>query len=76
MLRPTWEGGLDKLSSCIGGRSTRRAAAYVDRILKGFDPGDPPIEQAAAIPFETNLTTAKTLGRTPILLANADEAVE
>ncbi|MBV8426410.1 MAG: ABC transporter substrate-binding protein [Hyphomicrobiales bacterium] len=56
----------------------RRAAGYIDRILKGARPGDLPIEQATEITLGINLTTAKALGVSisSQLLASADEIVE
>jgi putative ABC transport system substrate-binding protein len=56
----------------------RRAAIFVDKILKGSKPGDIPIEQATKFKFVLNLKAAKTLGfevPTPILL-RADEVIE
>jgi putative ABC transport system substrate-binding protein len=71
-------GGLMSFGANVPDLYRRRAAGYVDRILKGARPGDLPVEQPTQFELIVNVKTAELLGLTlpPSLLLQADELLE
>ena len=82
MAFAAWCFATEKRSICNPAGSGRwaiqRLAIYVDRVLKGANPAEMPIEQATTLTLAFNLKTAKALGLTipPSLLARADQVIE
>jgi putative tryptophan/tyrosine transport system substrate-binding protein len=72
------EAGLLASYGVNEGENYRRAAGYVDRILKGAKPGDLPVEFPTRVELTINLRTAKALGvdLPPTFVTRADEVIE
>jgi putative ABC transport system substrate-binding protein len=71
------DGGLIAYGPSVA-ENFRRAADYVDRILKGAKPADLPVQQLAKFEMVINMKSAKALGLEvpPSLLLSADEVIE
>jgi putative ABC transport system substrate-binding protein len=80
---PSMGGGVDELGILLGYSPNlnalyRRAAEYVDKLLRGASPADLPVEQPSTVDLTINLKTARALGLTlpQVLLQRADRIIE